>query len=718
MSLFASYAPDVSGKPSAKVRGGGKGDDDDGDDKDNVKQSGSWQAVDANPAAPIQFGTSVALVRDLRSLCRGAIGSSGRVFCCSADPKTCPASHRSKRLEVLEARNATGTPGFYYMAGTARKKLYVDPFLAAEDWSGQEISEVLERHFEELDDWGHEIASQDAALARGIDMDVARASVMKPRLPRATAMDLDDDSATDLTSLFNLATMNSPGQIQDSSSAQVGKEDWMSEVYKVVGAVETGLREEINGVVDTLGMVQTEIGKPTSPTEQAGYSIWNAIEKATPTVSKLVSDVSSLDELQGAIFGNKDFLEYLDKTKEAMHNLAARVAKIEIGASNSRSASTGTSLFQRFQVGGSQTTAPPTSDPNQAALITELAKKVAELERAKNGNTSRGEITVVIREQVITSIRDVRAVFRVSASSTELVRPSLVHDAYTILDLVGDVVYGYLDTRNVAPDKAQRLNRSIKDLQHIHSSTQNGLPNFFDSSKTGSNGRIFIDGTTKGSKSSVFSNIPSHDVWGPIGTPEDCVRERAESALDSIKLEFAHDTKEGVDPATIVLLDTMLNRSIEFVKAVFSFLTKEYETLKLYFSDGAKCWNFLCNCVKQVFASEFHVARAVSRTADYQDREGTNEKVIWTALRTLSIQEEFLRVGFENHPGLSSAYSRFMLTHMPNKAVLKLQTEMETTVKKLKVVEEGVNKATGLANSAISKANANGAVKKKKEGGT
>ena len=98
-SIFTSYAPDVSGKPSAEVRGGGKRDDDDGDDKDDVKPSGSWQAVDANPATPIQFGTSVALVQDLHSLCRGAIGVLGRVFCCSANPKTCPTSHRAKRLE-------------------------------------------------------------------------------------------------------------------------------------------------------------------------------------------------------------------------------------------------------------------------------------------------------------------------------------------------------------------------------------------------------------------------------------------------------------------------------------------------------------------------------------------------------------------------------------------------------------------------------------------
>ena len=88
--------------------------------------------------------------------------------------------------------------------------------------------------------------------------------------------------------------------------------------------------------------------------------------------------------------------------------------------------------------------------------------------------------------------------------------------------------------------------------------------------------------------------------------------------------------------------------------------------------------------MKQVFSSEFHDARSVSRSADYADQEGTNEKVIWTALRTISIQEDFLRVGFENHSGLSSAYSRFMLTHMPNKALSKLQVEMDSTVKKMK----------------------------------
>ena len=52
-------------------------------------------------------------------------------------------------------------------------------------------------------------------------------------------------------------------------------------------------------------------------------------------------------------------------------------------------------------------------------------------------------------------------------------------------------------------------------------------------------------------------------------------------------------------------------------------------------------------------------------------------------------------MGFENHLGLSSAYSCFMLTHMPNKSVLKLQDEMESTLKKLKVVEEGVTKVKG-----------------------
>lgn len=714
--MFSSFEPSVSGKPPAKVHGGSR---DDEDDDGVVKPSGSWTAVSANSVAPIQFGQSVALVRDLSSLCCGAIGISGQAFCCADNSKTCPASHKTKRVEVLEARKATGAPAFYFVAGSTQKKLYVDPVLFVEGWPDQEIEEMLLRDFEDLDDWGHEVAAQDAALVRGLSMPIARASVAKPRLPKLSPSELDEDPTSSLTALFKNASVESPLKIEDAKAGTIVQQEWLSHATQLIGEAESRLRTEIKGVSDTLGMVQTEIGKPTSTRLlQAGHSIWTAIEKATPNVQALVSDAPSLEELQKAVFGNADFEDYLLKTKKAMDHLAEKVAKLELGANNSSSNSAGASLFGRFQVGGNQAGAPSTVDQDQATLIAKLEKKVADLEKAKNRDNTRGEITVVIRDKVITSVLDVRATFRVSASSAELVRPSLVHDAYTILDLVGDVVYGYLDSRNVAPDKAQRMNRSIKDLQHITSSTMNGLPNFFDSSKASGAGKIFINSSTKGSKASVFSNIPSYEVWGPVGTSDDCVRKRAESALDSIKLEFSHDTKEGVDPATVVLLDTMLNRAIEFVKAVFKFLTNEYETLKSYFSDGAKCWNFLCDCVKHVFTSEFHVARAVCRTADYQDRAGTNEKVIWTALRTLSIQEDFLRVGFENHPGLSSAYSRFMLTNMPNKAVLKLQGEMEVAVKKLKEVEAGVTKATGLANSAISKATAAGSSKKKKEGGT
>ena len=56
-----------------------------------------------------------------------------------------------------------------------------------------------------------------------------------------------------------------------------------------------------------------------------------------------------------------------------------------------------------------------------------------------------------------------------------------------------------------------------------------------------------------------------------------------------------------------------------------------------------------------------------------------------------------------------------MLIHMPNKAVSKLQVEMDSTVKKMKTVEEGVEKVKALANSAFSKAAAACGAKKKED---
>ena len=717
MSLFADFIPTGPGKQPAKVRGGGKDDD---DDDDNVSPfSDSWtEAETANPASPVRYGRCVALVSDLKALCCGRIGNNGNVFCGAIGSKGCPSSHENK-VSVLEARKTTGAAALYYMSRSSTKiKFSVDPMLDAANLDTMEIEGLLQANFKDLGDWMHEVEARTEALLTGVSLALARSTVKKPAVFNKLDDDEDmEDVAHGLTDMFHKAALATPESVSDQKPAAVELKDagWLTLVDKQIetwmSSANQKLKEDVKDLTTKYQMVCTQVGSPSVHFARAGKSIWEAIEDTGALdLMKAVQDPVKLKSLQEAVFQNQDFKKYLTSTKDAVQNITDRVSKLELSNANRSTApATATSLFDSFHVGGAA--APPAAAPNGDTL-TRLAQKVADLERAKNGSSSRGEITVVFKDQVFTSTRDVRSAFRMSTASTSLVRPSMVYDAYVLFDLVADRVFGYPDERKFSPDKAHRLNRSVKDLLHIQSSTLSGLPNFFDGSKSS---KIFMDGNIKGSKASVFSNIKSHDIWGPMGTPNNCVRVAAERALDSIKLEYLNNPREGVDASVTVLLDAMLVRSVEFVKAVFLFLTNEYETLKLYFSEGDKCWNFLCNCVKQVFSSEFHVARAVSSSADHMNCDGTNVNVIWTALRTISIQEDFLRVGFENHSGLSSAYSRFMLTHMPNKDVTKLQTEMEGTVKKVKAMEEKLTKVEGLANSAVSKAAAAGGGKKKKE---
>ncbi|GFH50736.1 predicted protein [Chaetoceros tenuissimus] len=571
---------------------------------------------------------------------------------------------------------------------SAKIKLSVDLMLDAVNLDTMEEGLLL-ANFKDHGDWMHEVESRTEALLLNVSLAQARSTVKKHSVFNSMEDDEDvDEVAQELTGLFQNAALDSPDRVIDQKPAAIKPEGegWLAlvdqRIAEWMSSADQKLKEDVNDLTTKYHMLLTQVGSPSVQLARAGQSIWEAIEDTgAQDLMKVVQDPSKIKSLQEAVFQNQGFRHYLKSTKDAVGSITERIT-------------------------------PPVAAAPNGDTLAQLAQKVADLERARNGSSSRGEITVVFKDQVFTSIRDVRLVFRVCASSTTLVRPSMVYDAYILFDLVANRVFGYPDERKSAPDKAQSLNRSMKDLLHIQSSTWSGLPNFFDGSKSS---KLFMDGNIKGSKASVFSNIKSHEIWGPMGTPNNCVKVAAERALDSIKLEYLNDPKEGLDASVAVLLDAMLVRSVEFVKAVFLFLTNEYETLKLYFSEGDKCWNFLCNCIKQVFSSEFHVARSVSSSADHMNCDGTNVNVIWTALRTISIQEDFLCVGFENHSGLSSAYSRFMLTHMPNKAVTKLQTEMESMVKKVKAMEEKLTKVEGLANSAISKAAAAGGGKKKKE---
>lgn len=144
------------------------------------------------------------------------------------------------------------------------------------------------------------------------------------------------------------------------------------------------------------------------------------------------------------------------------------------------------------------------------------------------------------------------------------------------------------------------------------------------------------------------------------------------------------------------------------MEAVFSFLTEEYAALAEHFSDGALCWDFACSCVEHVFKYEFEAARAVISSPEVGDTS-IHSKVLWQSLRTISVQESFLRVGFKNHSSLASAYSRYLLTQYQKTALELAKVSKEAELRKTKLAEvasivdsldKRVRAAEGTASSA------------------
>jgi uncharacterized protein YdcH (DUF465 family) len=324
------------------------------------------------------------------------------------------------------------------------------------------------------------------------------------------------------------------------------------------------------------------------------------------------------------------------------------------------------------------------------------------------GHKSEGEdISVSFMGIRFSSEDDVRSYVESLCDGRFDVPPGLVTDCYALFHALNREIFDGKNKLGVVDlAKVGSLNMAQSDVYNILAAAEHGLPDFFD--PPASAGKIFIDG--RQGKKHRFSNIASYEIWGPVGTIKDAVRKRAETHLTRYVRTKRLDLKVIKHPDLRAFLTNMLDLSKDFVEAVFSFLTEEYSALAEHFGDGNLCWDFACSCVEHVFKYEFEAARAVVNNPDVSDPL-VKSKVMWQSLRTLSVQESFMRVGFKNHSSLSSAYSRFLLTQYQQTAaeLTRVTKELETNKRSfsefqnsVESLEKRMKAAEGTANAAQS----------------
>lgn len=76
--------------------------------------------------------------------------------------------------------------------------------------------------------------------------------------------------------------------------------------------------------------------------------------------------------------------------------------------------------------------------------------------------------------------------------------------------------------------KVAQLAKKQADVYNILAGVEHGQPDFFD--PPSSSTKVYIDGR-QGTKKHCFGNIPSYDIWGPVGLDGFTIRKKAKGIL-------------------------------------------------------------------------------------------------------------------------------------------------------------------------------------------
>ena len=131
----------------------------------------------------------------------------------------------------------------------------------------------------------------------------------------------------------------------------------------------------------------------------------------------------------------------------------------------------------------------------------------------------------------------------------------------------------------------------------------------------------------------------------------------------------------------------MVERSREFVESLFRFMkTLNDELQQRAFGSGHEAWDLACFCVLELFHTELRPLRQKADGNGVSDATtfSGNARFLRMGVSVLKKIEEFLSVGLKNHPTLTAATVRFILTQSDKPQLKALKDDNERLLEKLK----------------------------------
>ena len=345
------------------------------------------------------------------------------------------------------------------------------------------------------------------------------------------------------------------------------------------------------------------------------------------------------------------------------------------------------------------------SSPVSSDELTALMEKVTALEkRLGNSQAVGSDMSVQFRNQIFNTQMDVSNYIRQFIDSPS-VAPSLINDCFTLLHSISKgMMTESMELKDIYSVTRMGSDISEADLLNAIAGNQTGVPPFFKGASRSSVGGVFT-GTSTGPRHRL-KGVPTYAAWGHPGS-NDGIRYRALLELDRIVQTTRNDIHARIhNPAVASFLEHMLDRSQDFVRKLFTFITDTYTELMRSFNDDERTWDFVCQCIEQIFAHEFDVARSILRGHDVTSGQ-FNQRMMWTSLRTIVVQETFLSKGIDNHKCLAGAYYKFLMRNSQSsqvsvmkKSVDKMSASNEALIKRVAATEAKLRGAEGAADKA------------------
>lgn len=230
---------------------------------------------------------------------------------------------------------------------------------------------------------------------------------------------------------------------------------------------------------------------------------------------------------------------------------------------------------------------------------------------------------------------------------------------------------------------------------------------------------------TNGVGKSRLAQIPDFKSWD--NNDETGLRQQLAESLGFVKDSFTDLIEEQFQdsPELRAFAFVMLHTSASFIENLSSYITETYQSFRDVVGDGKSVWSLITFVVEHIFRRDFGQVRANTIGAIDPGNRASGLRMMWSAIRCVSIATDFIKHGIKNAPAVSASYVRFVIKHsnmgkvttlMEENASLKRKlSDLTTVVNEVKRTADLAKKSSDQAISRIS--SLKGAANKKQKGG-